>query len=85
MKKISQGTFIILELYISVICIVYFAIVYSALLKARVESKSSIPSLSVSGIQKADKMFSDFGKEWVGYPSNPDLSKYSFGKDEPFR
>ena len=84
MKKINQLTFILIGIYLSLMCIIYFVIVYPTVMRSRNIPAGNIPTLSVSGLKQFDELFVEYGKRWVGYSSKPDISKYTFGQMEPF-
>lgn len=83
MKKTNQIIPLLLAVYVIAILVLYFWMIYPALVKPRGLIQTKIPSLSVSGMKEVDKLFSDNEKVWIGYPSRPDLSKFSFGQTDP--
>jgi len=84
MNKKTNIWLIVSGVYILLIFLVYLWLIFPSLVKPKVLKKTNVPSLSVSGIQEADNLFTNSGKEWVGYAVEPNLSEYVFGETEEF-
>lgn len=84
MSKKTDNWMVIMSVYLLAVLVVYLWLIYPALAKPKILKKTDVPSLSVSGIREADILFTSMGKEWVGYASEPDLTKYIFGQNESF-
>lgn len=61
----------------------FLSLIYPIILKPRALTPTNIPSLSVGALMKANTLFNDLGKAWTQYPSQPDLSNYTFGGKDP--
>ena len=83
MRKPGNIKLIILLVYIFVLIGVLVWLFYPLLLKPRVLSQSKIPSLSVSGLNEINSVFSKQARLWVGQALEPDLNNYTFGQSDP--
>lgn len=84
MKK-PEVKSIILIIYLQIILALYFWSVYPSLEKAKDLTPTNVPSLSVSGLRDANILFKDKGKEWTYFPTEPNLSNYTFGQTDPIQ
>lgn len=84
MKKTDIKS-VILIIYLQIILAMYFWLLFPALKKSKDLAPSTIPSLSTSGLREANMLVTNKGKEWIEYPSEPDLSLYTFGQTDPIQ
>ena len=82
MKKTDIKS-IILIVYLQVALILYFWLLYPALVKPKDLAPTSVPSLSLSGLREDNMLFTSKENEWTELPSEPDLSVYTFGQTDP--
>ena len=83
MKRQGNLKYILFITYLTIILCIFIALVYPIILKPRELAPTKIPSLSVSGLREANSLFNNFGKTWTQYPTEPNLSNYTFGGKDP--
>jgi uncharacterized protein with PQ loop repeat len=76
---------IILSIYLIIIFGIFAWLIIPTIIKPKYLTPTNIPSLSLSGLREASLLFTNFGKEWVGYPEEPNISVYTFGQTDPIQ
>ena len=83
MKKNINIKTIILFVYICLFLGIYLWFVHPVFIKPTQLTATNVPSLSISRLKEADSLFSSYEKGWEQFPTEPDISSFSFGQTDP--
>jgi hypothetical protein len=83
MKNVPNIKLILLSVYFVLVVGIFLSIIYPTLLKPKGLSQTKIPSLSVTDLNEANRLFSASGKVREVHPTEPDINNYIYGQRDP--